>query len=125
MNQVTNKERREVAKKLREEQSACIGTFEVQEIGAQCVNLVRSIDRCIDNGKKYWLCTRLADLIEPDEERTGTIKISHTGDRDKDCMGTTFLYTCCGYSHWEPDCEPYYEYLDSNFCPHCGARMVD
>lgn len=64
---VTNEERREVARKLREKhiERNTPGYFEVQDLNFQALNYLKDLEACVPDGNS--LFTVLADLIEPDE----------------------------------------------------------
>ena len=68
-------------------------------------------NRCVD---------RLADLIEPEPERTCTFSVYKTGDEH--------LPTCsaCGYEAAREECEDYVGvvYYEKRHCPNCGAKVV-
>lgn len=70
------------------------------------------------------LLYKLAELIKPELERTGRMEVVHT-DRDHDCLGNTYHFTCCDYKWWENACDELYTDLEVNFCPMCGAKIVD
>lgn len=117
----TNEERCEVAKNLREIKPSKKGHIEWWRI-AQALGLVE-IDHCFGWEKfKRESVNRLADLIEPGKEReckaeiyTATVpKFDHDEEVD--------MYECslCGFylSHVKDEYIP-------NYCPHCGAKVVE
>ena len=63
---------------------------------------------------------RLADLIEPEPERTCTFSVYQTGDEH--------FPTCsvCGYEDAREECEDYVGvvHYEKRFCPNCGAKVV-
>lgn len=63
---------------------------------------------------------RLADLIEPEPERTCTFSEYQTGDEH--------FPTCssCGYEAAREECEDYVGvvYYEKRYCPNCGAKVV-
>ena len=67
------------------------------------------------------LLYRLADLIEPEQERTCTFSVYQTGD--------DHYPTCsvCGYEAAREECEDYVGvvYYEKRFCPNCGAKVVE
>ena len=67
----------------------------------------------LDVGYLDWesVCNSLADLIEPEPERTCRV-LKEMVDLDGERMTS---YTCCF-------CQPGW---GNNYCPNCGAKVVD
>lgn len=106
---ITNEERREVAARLREHQHCDVGspTYEGGMI-ASWLRLKEALDAkgCDSQEDHTMMFGYLADLIEP-EERTC---------RWKHIEGTWFMSECGKrYDRVVPD----------NYCPNCGARVID
>lgn len=97
----TNDERREVAKELRYTASHSLNGYSFQ----------RAVEGIAFGalGDRPWreTLTRLADLIEPEPERTC---------RWKHIEGTWFMSEC-GKRY---DCV-----MPDNYCPNCGAKVVE
>ena len=96
----TNEERRDVAKELRYTASHSLNGYSFQ----------RSVEGTVFGtiGDRPWreTLTRLADLIEPEPERTTLV--DRRVPSDQFCLN-------CG-NNWDDDwC----------YCPHCGAKVVD
>lgn len=102
---VTNEERRAVAKRLRGVEPVELDDGEFVDCGEVEAELgLRS-----DDGAWYEAdaVRRLADLIEPEPERTCAVE--HWG-------GGVF-YLSCGHDSTE--------HVKPDYCPTCGARVVD
>lgn len=112
---ITNEERCEVAAKLRELGNDITEDRFFHWDDAVCESwhaIVKTVG--VDNGNPYddhrETCSRLAELIEPLEERTCRV-VRKTVDIDGELM---IDYTCCfNQSGW-----------NNNFCPNCGAKVV-
>ena len=103
----TNDERRKVAARLRNAEIENIGLFDYSahlgEAIGECVRLVSGHPIFIERG-----LNRLADLIEPEPERTCGLRSRLTGWYCFEC-------SACGggmESGWA-------------YCPKCGAKVVD
>lgn len=104
---VTNEERREVARKLRATSD---------EIRDWCdTNPYWYVMKCVygdveihDDNELFYL---LADLIEPEPERTCENESSKPG-----------IFTCsyCGADFYDAEISG-----DWNYCPNCGAKVID
>lgn len=138
----TDEERREVARRLRESrESAFDYRGQLEEVG---INLF-----CFDQADYYLIyksvygslpaehmdtCDyaefhgRLADLIEPEPERTcRNVSDNETGFTCSECGASV---TGWDYSHSYVDESGvrWYTTADAprrNYCPHCGARVID
>ena len=65
------------------------------------------------------VCNRLADLIEPEPERTCRMELNW--DYDGDCPAYYRDYVCS-------ECKEdfiYYKNSRVSYCPNCGARVVE
>lgn len=115
---VTNEERREVAARLRR----LSGHREVdKEFVHEALGLY--MGECVD-GYDPVSVSELADLIEPEPERTCHIKISDCTDslgqkmyRCSECGSLTTDDAC--FFEGEPDIDGF------SYCPSCGAKVVD
>lgn len=102
---VTNDERREVAARLRDFENLR-PTFKDSVI----CGFLEALD--IDYLDWEGVCNRLADLIEPEQERTCRIT-RESVDIDGTCM-TDYSCGCFNNEGW-----------NHNYCPNCGARVID
>lgn len=110
----TNEERRDVAKELRYTASHSLNGYSFQ----------RSVEGTVFGiiGDRPWreTMTRLADLIEPEPERTCTFSEYQTGDEH--------FPTCseCGYEAAREECDDYVGvlYYEKRYCPNCGAKVI-
>ena len=105
---ISNDERREVAARLRE-----LDTHKWYNAADEVDALETAIGCCIGQDwqdQDWW--NRLADLIEPEPEltttRNGKFKTKY-GNRVPLCE-------CCGYSIGDKR---------YNYCPNCGAKVVE
>ena len=109
---ISDEERREVAARLRYEESADPGCLNM--IGEwYLISFLQSIDRAVDNGTEYRLRERLADLID-----------RPTCENDERLNERTFLCSVCGYEAYtysDSNCNPH----DFSYCPDCGAEVMD
>ena len=106
----TNEERREVARKLREKniERNTHGYFEVQDLNFQAYNYLKDLEACVPDGDS--LFTILADLIDPEQERT--------------CHAVEDV-SVGGYVSWRcSECEQPINKAD-NYCSNCGAKVVE
>lgn len=103
----TNDERREVAARLRKFESDSVGSYS---------EFCEKLDEVIGCGERQWTCDRLADLIEPEPERT----CRNEFDR-------CFAFECseCGVNVEGGDMLGHNSSEGAfNFCPNCGAKVV-
>lgn len=135
---VTNDERREVAKRLRELPT---DMYEVEELWE-----TKGLDTCCKDQTDYYLIhfalfgcfpadhmhpcdykelhMRLADLIEPEHERMCSINADwYNGDLEH----SVYRCSACGAVMLDDAC-----YFDGSsdldwfhYCPNCGAKVVD
>lgn len=103
----TNNERREVAARLRKTEPSSIGTI---------FDAIREIGLCVNPGGGSFrtLALELADLIEPEPERT-------CRNMADEYDGLEFVCSECTRAISE------YEYAPEigEFCPSCGAKVVE
>lgn len=114
----TNDERREVAAKLREKHNERVGTLEPQSIYIQAMNRLDDILDCLPKRRDVLL--DLADLIEPELERT--CRFNDAPDK------AVAICSACGFEAGIYDCDwydddPKYVYT-GKYCSECGARVV-
>lgn len=119
----TNDERREVAARLREKyrEKYCPGVWQVQSVNDQIWMYLKDLEACLPDG--YSAFNVLADLIEPEPERTCR-NIASESDRE---WGNPFICSECGAD--PHDAESYYCGFSSGehdwrFCPSCGAKVI-
>ena len=102
----TNEERREVAARLRKNEPSSFGSlFDVWREIALAVNP--------SGGSYKTLPLELADLIEPEPERTCR---DLGGEYGTNCEAYDFGCSECGFGCDIPQ---------PNYCPHCGAKVVE
>lgn len=125
----TADERREVAARLREtnlteyaeEVERSEGLSKVAAARFVAIpNLIGALnfDKPIVSAKE--LTDRLADLIEPEPERTCERTWEHSGP-----LFDSFKCSECLYEFFEPRCVQGYNDLVTNYCPSCGAKVVE
>ena len=112
----TNDERRDVAARLRELDTSRLydGMDEVCALEDAC--------GC-DVGQDWQdmeLKDRLAELIEPDPERTCKMELVKSGP-----IYSVWRFSCCGYEHSENDTDGGATELPGTRCPKCGAVVND
>lgn len=108
----TNDERRDVAARLRELDTSRLydGMDEVCALEDAC--------GC-DVGQDWQdmeLKDRLAELIEPEPERTCKMELVKRGP-----IYSVWRFSCCGYEHSENDTDGGATELPGTRCPKCGA----
>ena len=110
----TNEERREVAARLRNWESFR-ETFRESPICA-------ALDVLNVEGYLDWrgVCELLADLIEPEPERTCKMELVKSGP-----IYTVWRFSCCGYEHSENVTDGGATELPGTRCPKCGAVVDD
>ena len=112
----TNKERREVARKLREKyrERNRSDVFTPQDVGLQARIYLEDLVSCVPDGDS--LFTVLADLIEPEPERTCAMEYCDEWSGDE--LYPTEAYTCsiCGYIELDGK---------TNYCSNCGAKVIE
>ena len=114
---VTNDERREVAARLRD--------FEqLRELFTE--SNICAFEVALGVGYMDWehICARLADLIDPEPERTCHIKLCNCTDS----LGQK-MYRCseCGALMTDDACffEGELDIGGFSYCPNCGAKVVE
>ena len=106
---ITNEERREVAARLRKNEPSSFGSlFDVWREIALAVNP--------SGGSYKTLPLELADLIEPDPERTCKMELVKRGP-----IYSVWRFSCCGYEHSENMTDGGATELPGTRCPKCGA----
>ena len=110
----TNEERREVAARLRNWESFR-ETFRESPICA-------ALDVLNVEGYLDWrgVCELLADLIEPEPERTCKMELVKRGP-----IYSVYRFSCCGYEHSENDTDGGATELPGTRCPKCGAVVEE
>lgn len=110
----TNEERREIAENLRN-----------MTVRGQCRYAEQFYELLEETVMYSWdfhefedVAERLADLIEPEPERTCRMEVNW--DYDGDCPAYYRDYVCS-------ECKDdfiYYKHSRVNYCPNCGAKVV-
>ena len=105
----TNEERREVAARLR--------NYENLRESFRESPICAFID-ALWIGYLDWegVCSRLADLIEPEPERTCKMELVKRGP-----IYSVWRSSCCGYEHSENDTDGGATELPVTRCPKCGT----
>ena len=115
----TNDERREVAARLREQDIIDMVTLSQcwlpKMFEVSCKDFALSCGACSE-----YVLNRLADLIEPEPERTCRIEYVKHGP-----FFDVLRFSCCGYEWAENRTDPGATEPDPNFCPNCGARVKE
>lgn len=114
----TNEERREIAARLREKHGERQGTFEPQSMSIQAMNRLDDLLDCLP--KRRDMLLDLADLIEPEPERTCEVLCVKHGP-----IFDVLRFSCCGYEWAENRTDRGATEPDPNYCPSCGAKVVD
>ena len=111
---ITNEERREVAARLRNWESLR-ETFRESPICAALY--VLNVEGYLD-----WrgVCELLADLIEPEPERTCKMELVKRGS-----IYDVWRFSCCGYEYSENMTDSGATELPGTRCPKCGARIIE
>lgn len=106
----TNDERREVAARLREKyrEKYCPGVWQVQSVNDQIWMYLKDLEACLPDG--YSAFNVLADLIEPEPERTC---------RNISTVPCKFACSECHQSWRKANGNGAFAY-----CPNCGAKVV-
>ena len=110
----TNEERREVAARLRNWESFR-ETFRESPICA-------ALDVLNVEGYLDWrgVCELLADLIEPEPERTCKMELVKRGP-----IYSVWRFSCCGYEHSENRTDGGATELPGTRCPKCGTVVEE
>lgn len=109
----TDEERREVAARLRNYENLRESFRESPICAFLDVLGVGYIDW---NG----VCNRLADLIEPEPERTCKMELVKEGP-----IYSVYRFSCCGYEHSENDTDRGATELPGTRCPKCGTKVEE
>lgn len=126
---VTNEERRHAVEFLRTANCSYVACADCQKVSAAlfgkgCENALCNLDDCSDS--KPW--RRLADLIEPEEQTCHMIRDHLTDTVFCDVCGERFdgvaQYMAMGPNGFSP-ADYKAKYKDANFCPNCGAKVVE
>lgn len=114
----TNEERREVARKLRELTGTFITIGDLES--ALCIDM--SSGR-VDIARDAESISSLADLIEPDPERT----CRNVFGEDKFVTHPESMFKCSECGCHVTDCESYAINIEGkwNYCPNCGLKVVE
>lgn len=114
----TTDERREVAARLRKKHGERQGTFEPQSMSIQAMNRLDDLLDCLPKRRDMFL--DLADLIEPEPERTCRIV---------DETGTTYPHKAGeNEEFWGPagECSECGAFIPIwGYCPNCGAKVME
>ena len=110
----TDVERREVAARLRNWESFR-ETFRESPICA-------ALDVLNVEGYLDWrgVCELLADLIEPEPQRTCKMELVKSGP-----IYTVWRFSCCGYEHSENVTDGGATELPGTRCPKCGTKVEE
>lgn len=114
---LTREERKRIAAKLRNAEIENLSTYEYSahlgEAIGECVRLVSGHEILVKRG-----LDRIADLIEPEPERT--CKAEQDYDAMDDGIPDCRIWRCsCGNNF------PYWRGGKPIFCPNCGAKVVE
>ena len=118
---ITNDERRKVAAKLREARENLEEIPVPNDLRERCFtymyHIVKVIAKVIGRGEIF---TSLADLIEPEPERTCHVVQTIRYDYEFGYAGTEYVTELsCGHKYVD-------SYGDApDYCPWCGARVVE
>ena len=109
----TNDERREVEARLRNYDSLRESFKE---------SPICSFIDALGVGYLDWngVCNRLADLIEPEPERTCHMKL-----RERGIIYDVFYFDCCGKEWVENRGDQAASKIIGDVCPYCGAKVVE
>lgn len=109
----TNEERREVAARLR--------NYENLRESFRESPICAFLD-ALGVGYLDWkgVCNRLAELIEPEPERTCKMELFKSGP-----IYRVWRFSCCGYEHSENVTDGGATELPGTRCPKCGAVVDD
>lgn len=110
---ISNEERREVASRLRYEESADPGCLNMI-VEWYLISFLQSINRAVDNGTEYHLRERLADLID---RPTCDVRMGVTGHIGV-CM------RCGAMVKMRAAVFDAIEALPTRYCPNCGTEMI-
>ena len=108
----TNDERREVAARLR--------NYENLRESFRESPICAFLD-ALGVGYLDWkgVCNSLAELIEPEPERTCKMELVRNGS-----IYSVWRFSCCGYEYSENNTDSGATELPGTRCPNCGALVV-
>lgn len=120
---ITDEERREVARRLREIELAKLPDSDRE------MQAIHEAVGCLFNQPHYFndVTDRLADLIEPEPERT-CINLSDNGGFTCSECGANVYGASYGSSYVDGDGKRWYTTANQpqwNYCPNCGARVIE
>ena len=110
----SDEERREVAARLREARANLENIPRLRDVYQSSFIYLIELAKAVGDSE---ILNRLADLIEPEPERTCELERVKKG-----ALYDVWRYTCCGYEHAERVSG---ESIAANFCPSCGAKVVE
>lgn len=110
MNMPTNEERREIARNLREAKARC----EERGYPWMCDDLILSLGYTHDYEAGNEIFDLLADLIEPEPERT--CRNVSKDDHEFECSECGEWLDIANVMSWM--------HMKPNYCPNCGAKVV-
>lgn len=110
----TDDERRKVAAEMREYPAELTATLHPAEEALACYVLDLMSIVGLEDGQVMGFFARLADLIEPEPERTCELELTWSGHTR--ALVRTYECARCGKS-----CDRVYG-EDYKFCPYCGRR---
>ena len=117
----SNDERRQVAARLREHAKTA------RRVGYACVlKNCTSEEECDGFGIEGCegcfnkSLTRLAELIEPEPERTCRVERRHVGP-----LYNVYKFSCCEEEWAESNTDQHASAIDETVCPRCGAKVIE
>lgn len=138
----TKEERREVAARLREKHGERQGTLEPRSMYIQAMNRLDDLLDCLP--KRRDMLLDLADLIEPEPERTCELTAfadvpfsvdyeveGYDSSSGRDYAALAECSKCGGYAiippayHHVLTCDGDEVYQECRYCPSCGARVAE
>lgn len=119
MSNISNDERREVAAKLRDKhrERTMPGMFEPQDVNMQLHTYIKDLESCLPDGDSMF--TVLADLIEPEHEKTCEMELVKRGP-----IYDVWKCTECGEEFPENRTDSGAWCFEPNYCPMCRTKVV-
>lgn len=111
---IDDNQRREVANELRELRHTTYYREEVVENICDAISIADPVNTFREPEDVYKL---LADLIEPEPERTCKVTHEYSGKQFPHCIHVKELSCGHEFRYYEPSYVP-------NYCPCCGAKVV-
>lgn len=111
----SNDERRQVAARLRDYATR---DFEESNPWWYLSKAVTGSFAAYDDVGEYF--TDLADLIEPEPERTCRVERRHVGP-----LYIVYKFSCCEEEWVESNTDQHASAIDETVCPRCGARVIE